>query len=110
VVACDDKAALIGRLDEKRLTVTVAQALAAVPAELATLGAGLEGERRLVLRYRPSRARVGDLLDAVRRAGLTITDLATAEADLEELFLRLTGQHRRDDPPRRRQHDDARSL
>jgi ABC-2 type transport system ATP-binding protein len=99
VVACDDKAALIGRLDEKQLTVTLAQALAAVPAELAALGARLDGERRLVLRYRPSRARVGDLLDAVRRAGLTIADLATAEADLEELFLRLTGQRRRDDPP-----------
>jgi ABC-2 type transport system ATP-binding protein len=46
-----------------------------------------------VLRYRPSRARVGELLDAVRAAGLTIVDLATSEADLEELFLRLTGQH-----------------
>jgi ABC-2 type transport system ATP-binding protein len=91
VVACDDKAALIGRLDEKRLTVTVAEPLAALPAELAALNARLDGERRLVLTYRPSRARVGDLLDAVRRAGLTITDLATAEADLEELFLRLTG-------------------
>jgi len=32
------------------------------------------------------------VLDAVRAAGLTITDLATAEADLEELFLRLTGR------------------
>ena len=91
VVACDAKAALIGRLDEKRLTVAVAEPIATLPAELAALGARLDGERRLVISYRPSRARVGELLDAVRRAGLTITDLATAEADLEELFLRLTG-------------------
>jgi ABC-2 type transport system ATP-binding protein len=91
VVACDEKTALIGRLDEKRLSVTVAEVLTALPAELAALGARLEGEHRLVLTYRPSRARVGLLLDAVRGAGLTITDLATAEADLEELFLRLTG-------------------
>jgi ABC-2 type transport system ATP-binding protein len=91
VVACDDKAALLGRLDQKRLTVTVAEPLAALPVELAALGARLDGERCLVLNYRPSRARVGELLDAVRHAGLTITDLATAEADLEELFLRLTG-------------------
>ncbi len=93
VVACDAKAALIGRLDEKRLTVAVAEPVTTLPAELAALGARLDGARRLVLNYRPSRARVGDLLDAVRRAGLTITDLATAEADLEELFLRLTGHH-----------------
>jgi ABC-2 type transport system ATP-binding protein len=90
VVACDDTVALIGRLDEKRLTVTVAEPLGALPPELAALGARLDGERRLALNYRPSRARVGELLDAVRRTGLTITDLATEEADLEELFLRLT--------------------
>jgi ABC-2 type transport system ATP-binding protein len=92
VVACDDKESLIRRLDEKELTVVVAEPLACAPPELARLGARLEGAHRLVLRYRPSRARVGEVLDAVRGAGLTITDLATAEADLEELFLRLTGR------------------
>jgi ABC-2 type transport system ATP-binding protein len=92
VVACDETGSLIGRLDEKQLTLTLARPLAAVPAPLAALGATLDGERRLVLRYRPSRARVGEVLDAVRAQGLAITDLATAEADLEELFLRLTGQ------------------
>jgi ABC-2 type transport system ATP-binding protein len=96
VVACDDKERLIGRLDEKQLTVVVAEPVRALPPALARLGARLDGEARLVLHYRPSRARVGDLLDAIRAAGLTITDLATTEADLEELFLRLTGSARRD--------------
>ena len=49
-----------------------------------------------MLHYRPSRTRAGDLLDAIRAAGLTITDLATTEADLEQAFLRLTGSgHKR---------------
>ena len=91
VVACDDKQRLIARLDEKQLTVAVAEPLRALPQALAELGARLDGDGRLVLHYRPSRARVGDLLDAIRAEGLTITDLATTEADLEELFLRLTG-------------------
>jgi ABC-2 type transport system ATP-binding protein len=91
VVACDDKRRLVGRLDEKQLTVVVAEPVRALPPALAVLGARLDGDGRLVLHYRPSRARVGDLLDAIRAAGLTITDLATTEADLEELFLRLTG-------------------
>jgi ABC-2 type transport system ATP-binding protein len=91
VVACDDKHRLIGRLDEKQLTVVVAERLRALPPALAPLGACLDSDGRLVLHYRPSRARVGDLLDAIRAEGLTITDLATTEADLEELFLRLTG-------------------
>ena len=34
---------------------------------------------------------VGELLDRARDAGIGIRDLATSEADLEELFLRLTG-------------------
>jgi ABC-2 type transport system ATP-binding protein len=91
VVACDATGRLVARLDEKQLTLTLAAPLAALPAPLAALGATLDGARRLVLRYRPSRARVGEMLEAVRAAGLTITDLATAEADLEELFVRLTG-------------------
>src|ERR671919_737022 len=91
VVACDDKQRLIGRLDEKQLTVAVAEPVRVLPPALAALSARLDGEGRLVLHYRPSRARVGDLLDAIRAEGLTITDLATTEADLEELFLRLTG-------------------
>jgi ABC-2 type transport system ATP-binding protein len=98
VVACDATARLISRLDEKELTLTLAAPPATVPAPLAALGASLDDQRRLVLRYRPSRARVGEILDAVRAAGLVISDLATAEADLEELFLRLTGQNAADDP------------
>ena len=93
VVACDDKQSLIGRLDEKQLTVVVAEPPASLPPALVALGARLDADGRLVLHYRPSRARVGELLDAIRAEGLTITDLATTEADLEELFLRLTGSH-----------------
>jgi ABC-2 type transport system ATP-binding protein len=91
VVACDDKQRLLGRLDEKQLTVVVAEPLGALPPALVERGARLDSQGRLVLHYRRSQARVGDLLDAIRAEGLTITDLATTEADLEDLFLRLTG-------------------
>lgn len=91
VVACDDKNRLISRLDEKQLTVVLAEPLAELSPELAALGARLADPRRLVIHYRPSQARIGDVLDTIRGAGLTVVDLDTAEADLEELFLRLTG-------------------
>jgi ABC-2 type transport system ATP-binding protein len=91
LVACDDKEQLIRRIDEKEMTVVIAEAIDEVPAQLRALGARLEPQGRIVLHYRPSRTRAGDLLDAVRAAGLTVTDLATTEADLEEAFLRLTG-------------------
>jgi ABC-2 type transport system ATP-binding protein len=91
VVACADKDQLIRRIDEKQMTVVVAETIERLPAELCALGARLEAPDRIVLRYRPSRARAGDLLEAIRGAGYTIVDLATAEADLEQAFLRLTG-------------------
>jgi ABC-2 type transport system ATP-binding protein len=92
VVAADDKARLLRRLDEKELRVSVAEPLAAVPPALRGFDAKMEDGQLLVVRYRPSRTRVGEILDAIRAAGLTIVDIATAEADLEELFLRLTSR------------------
>jgi ABC-2 type transport system ATP-binding protein len=92
VVAHDRKENLIRQLDEKELTITVAAPPPELPAALLDAGAVLDGQGRIRIRYRPSRVRVGQILDAVRDAGFAITDLATREADLEELFLRLTGR------------------
>ncbi len=91
LVACGETKALIQKLDEKKLTVSLSEPIEALPKALSALGAVLLNDHQLEINYRPSQARVGDILDIVRSAGLTIRDLATAEADLEELFLRLTG-------------------
>ena len=91
VVAFDKTPNLIARLDEKQLVVTTTDALTELPAALVELGATLDEDGRITVNYRPSRAKVGAILDAVREVGLTIRDLATREADLEELFVRLTG-------------------
>jgi ABC-2 type transport system ATP-binding protein len=92
VVACDRKEKLIRQLDEKELTITLAQRPAALSPELAAMGAALDADGQIVVRYRPSRVQVGEILERVRMAGLAVTDLATREADLEALFLRLTGK------------------
>lgn len=81
---------LIARLDDKTITVTVAEDLGAVPPGLAGHEARLDGPRRLEIRYRARETRVEDILDAVRGAGLAIQDLSTKEADLNAIFLRLT--------------------
>jgi ABC-2 type transport system ATP-binding protein len=91
VVAADDKARLMRRIDEKAISISIAEPLDTLPESLRAAGATLGPDGRITVRYRRSRAKVGELLDRVREAGLTITDLATAEADLEELFMRLTG-------------------
>jgi ABC-2 type transport system ATP-binding protein len=93
VVAVGGTRELLARLDEKELRITPTRPLAVLPEALLALGAVLDPDGRILLRYRPSQAQVGELLDRSRDAGIGIRDLATSEADLEELFLRLTGDH-----------------
>ena len=96
VVACEPTAELLRRLDSKAVVFMTVEPLAAVPAELEPYGARLDGAHRLVVSYPPSRVAIADILAAVQRAGIRIADLSTEEADLEDIFLRLT----RDRPAR----------
>jgi ABC-2 type transport system ATP-binding protein len=91
VVACDTTENLLRRVDAKELRIQLAAPLDALPPPLAGLHVELAAPDRLVLHYQPSRERLGDLLDAVRAAGLVILDATTHETDLEDIFLQLTG-------------------
>ncbi|MGF1562453.1 MAG: ABC transporter ATP-binding protein [Geminicoccaceae bacterium] len=90
LVACDRKEHLIARLDEKCLTIVLADALDALPARLAEAGFTLAAPDRLRVAYQPSKAKVGSLLEAVSAENLIIRDIVTEEGDLEDLFVRLT--------------------
>ncbi len=90
VIACDKKDALIRRLDRKELAVSLTEDLAAIPPALARFSVVLAAPRRLVFTYRPSEARIRDILGALSDAGLGIADLSTSEADLEDLFIEIT--------------------
>jgi ABC-2 type transport system ATP-binding protein len=90
VVARDTKAALIGRLDAKTLVIEPE----VDPKTDPVLPDGVEFSRRadgaLAFSYRRSRTSPGDILDAVRQAGIRIRDVATEEGHLEDVFLDLT--------------------
>ncbi len=90
VVAHEEKSTLLRRLDSKILTITVDRDLAGVPAELAPFRAEVKDMRHLAIHYRPSSASVGAVLDGLRAAGFGVVDVTTDEADLEDVFLRLT--------------------
>jgi ABC-2 type transport system ATP-binding protein len=90
VIACEPTAVLLRRLDSKELVFILEEDLAGVPAPLARFDARLQSPRRLMLRYQPSRTRIGEILAAVQAAGLNIVDMTTLEADLEDIFLQLT--------------------
>jgi ABC-2 type transport system ATP-binding protein len=78
------------RLDSKELVFILSDDLAMLPRALTQYHAELQGPRRLVLRYRPSETPIGEILAAVQTAGLSIVDMTTLEADLEDIFLQLT--------------------
>jgi ABC-2 type transport system ATP-binding protein len=94
VIACDTTEALLGRIDEKELVLVLSADLDVLPPTLEPLGAELVGPRRLKFRYRTSESPVADILAAVAECGLTVMDMTTVEADLEDIFLQLTrGAH-----------------
>ena len=92
LIACDTTEALLRRLDAKEMAVTISADIEAVPGELRAFNVELRDGRQLVFHYPPSKTHSGEILAAVQRAGLTVIDLATREADLEDIFLRLTSQ------------------
>ncbi len=108
VIACDQTQDLIGRLDRRKLAIVVADDLDRLPPSLAKFGPAIMPPRRLEFDFAPSTTAIGEILTAVRDAGLTVIDLSTEEGDLEDVFLALTGigaggaeepgLHRADDP------------
>jgi ABC-2 type transport system ATP-binding protein len=90
VVARDSTAALVGRMDGKTLLVRPAGTVGVLP-----LPEGVTREDRadgwLAFGYKRSKISAGQILAALGAAGVEIVDLTTAEPDLEDAFLSLTG-------------------
>ncbi|MFC4214528.1 ABC transporter ATP-binding protein [Pseudophaeobacter arcticus] len=89
VVARDSTANLLGRLDAKSMVVH-----AASPVETLPQGDGISAELRddgaVLLRYHGNETSAEEVLAAVHAAGISIRDVKTGEADLEDVFLALT--------------------
>ena len=92
LIACDSTESLLKRLDAKEMTVTLGENIDDIPESLAPFNVERRGDRRLVFRYPPSKTHSGEILSALGDAGLTVTDLSTKEAELEDIFLSLTSQ------------------
>ncbi len=90
LVAHDTTRALLKRIDNKAVILTLTQPLAHIPAALANFHATLPAPTELHINYRPSAGAMQDILDAVRASGVTVGDIRTDEVDLEDIFLQLT--------------------
>ncbi len=92
LILVEEKAELMRKLGKKQLTLHLSKPLETVPAALA--GHELElaaGGHDLVFTYdtRAGRTGITALLDDMRTAGLSFTDLDTNQSSLEEIFVDL---------------------
>ena len=89
LVARDTKTNLLGQITAKTLVITPASAPGSLPDQ-----PGLTVEQRrdgtLAFSYNASDTSAEQVLDLAKRAGLTIRDVRTEQADLQEVFLELT--------------------
>ena len=90
LVACDDTAALLARLDSKEMLITVDRDITDVPEILSSFRTELPTPRQISVSFPPSQAHSGQIITAMQDAGYVITNLTTKEAALEDVFLRLT--------------------
>jgi len=97
VIARDQTANLVQRLDQKELHLTLSGPLSTLPAPLKAFGfrimpgqEELGHDTKLGLQFRRGQIDIAQAIAAVQKEGLQILDLSTIEPDLEDIFLALT--------------------
>jgi ABC-2 type transport system ATP-binding protein len=90
LIAHDRKTTLMRQLDSKQLVLRFASPAKSVPPALAARGAHVNHEGEIIVSYQPSKTHIQDILNDVIASELTLRDLVTREADLEDVFRHLT--------------------
>ncbi|XDA97365.1 ABC transporter ATP-binding protein [Sulfitobacter sp. LCG007] len=95
----EEKHSLMDRMGRKELEVQLSNPLDAVPEPLEKYGLRLEPPDRLVYTYdvRAERTGITKLLSDVSACGLTLRDVATRQSSLEDIFVDLVHQGKKDD-------------
>ncbi|WP_296719289.1 ABC transporter ATP-binding protein [Erythrobacter sp.] len=81
---------LVDMAREKVVAVTAADDLAAAPTHDAFVRVEWDGARGVEVTYDKDRLSAGQVLAILQQQGLTIEDVTTREADLEDVFVQLT--------------------
>ena len=82
---------LVDMAREKIVAVTVAADLATAPQHAEFHKVELDGARGVEVTYDKDELSAGQVLAILQEQGLTIEDVTTREADLEDVFVQLTG-------------------
>ncbi|MBK8174325.1 MAG: ABC transporter ATP-binding protein [Rhodospirillales bacterium] len=102
MIACDTTEALLRGIDSKTMVVTLHEPVTVLPEALShRFAVQVRAPGRLAFQYAPSKVHGGEILAALGAAGLSILEITTRETELEDIFLKLTGnpEGRIDDLP-----------
>ena len=90
IITAKSKADLMSSTGKKKLHLTLVNSPPEpLPARLNKLDAEWSGGR-LTLTYDPTKCNTLELLADVKKSGIKVSDISTAEPDLEDIFLSLT--------------------
>ncbi len=81
---------LVGMMREKIVVLTLDRAIDAAPQHPAFVKSVISGEQELRVTYNKDRMNAGEVLALVQALGYAIVDVSTDEADLEDVFVKLT--------------------
>jgi ABC-2 type transport system ATP-binding protein len=81
---------LVGMMREKIVVLTLDRPIDAAPQHPAFVKSVVSGERELRVTYSKDRINAGEVLALVQSLGYGIVDVSTDEADLEDVFVKLT--------------------
>jgi ABC-2 type transport system ATP-binding protein len=82
---------LVGMMGEKVVEITVDRDMAAPPTHAAFKKSVKKGDRAVEITYDKETITAGQVLGLVQDQGFAIEDVTTREADLEDVFVQLTG-------------------
>ncbi|PCJ98187.1 MAG: multidrug ABC transporter ATP-binding protein [Zetaproteobacteria bacterium] len=94
VVVCEDKKALLDRVDCKCVTFLLDRDAFNAVEELSQFDCVLSGDRGLSVRYNSTAFNVGKIIEAIQKAGYGIVDITTVQSDLEDVFLQMVSSSR----------------
>ena len=87
---------LVGMMGEKILAVTVDKDIVRLPDDPRFHRCEVVGERSLEITFDKGEMTAGQVLAKVQEQGFAIEDVSTREADLEDVFVQLTGEDDRE--------------
>ena len=81
---------LVGMMREKIVVLTLDRPIAVAPQHPAFVKSVISSEHELRVTYNKDRTNAGEVLALVQALGYAIVDVSTDEADLEDVFVKLT--------------------